>query len=280
MRLLLISGLLAFQFQIGLQEEQEEFCSAKSQSCENLFLNDGDWRTDLDDILVPVGPCHLPIEDAALLTKETFLKKYAYKQPFVLRDGQNNDKFKAMCDKNRLLKRYGKSVVKLSSANSFSYEKREVEFANYVANIKPQKKETLANETFYFFGDNDHVAWAELLDAYKQPPLTLPAHTAALSFGVAGAGTGVPFHFHGPGFAEPIYGRKRWFLTHPDIRPEFHPNKTTLQWFNEDYDRVIKDTDVLECTIKPGEAIYFPDKWWHATLNIDTSVFISTFLSP
>lgn len=28
------------------------------------------------------------------------------------------------------------------------------------------------------------------------------------------------------------------------------------------------------------QAIYFPDKWWHATLNLDTSVFISTFLSP
>ena len=28
------------------------------------------------------------------------------------------------------------------------------------------------------------------------------------------------------------------------------------------------------------QLIYFPDKWWHATLNIDTSVFISTFLSP
>ena len=26
------------------------------------------------------------------------------------------------------------------------------------------------------------------------------------------------------------------------------------------------------------QIIYFPDRWWHGTLNIDTSVFISTFL--
>lgn len=29
-----------------------------------------------------------------------------------------------------------------------------------------------------------------------------------LGFGIAGAGTGVPFHFHGPGFAEVIHGHK------------------------------------------------------------------------
>ena len=113
---------------------------------------------------------------------------------------------------------------------------------------------------------------------YQLPPLTLPFHKPALSFGCAGPGTGVPFHFHGPGFAESIYGRKRWFLTAPDDRPEFHPNKTTLQWFTEDYSKV--KNQMYECTLKPGEVIYFPDKWWHATLNLDTSVFISTFLSP
>ena len=139
---------------------------------------------------------------------------------------------------------------------------------------------SLFSETFYFFGDNDVTEWKDLLDEYIQPPLKLPLHTAALSFGLAGPGSGVPFHFHGPGFAETIYGRKRWFLTAPDVRPEFHPNKTTLQWFFEDYAKVKSEIDLYECTLRPGEVIYFPDKWWHATLNLDTSVFISTFLSP
>lgn len=29
----------------------------------------------------------------------------------------------------------------------------------------------------------------------------------------------------------------------------------------------------------PDQVLYFPDRWWHATLNLDPSVFISTFLS-
>jgi len=176
---------------------------------------------------------------------------------------------------------WGHTTIRLSSANSYSYDKKDVSFREYLEDyVKPQRMSSKANETFYFFGDNDVKEWADLLDEYKAPKLTLPMHSAALSFGIAGAGTGVPFHFHGPGFAETLYGRKRWFLTHPDVKPEFHPNKTTLQWFTEDYQRVKETTDILECTLRPGEAVYFPDKWWHATLNLDTSVFMSTFLSP
>ena len=43
-------------------------------------------------------------------------------------------------------------------------------------------------------------------------------------------GTGVPFHFHGPGFAEVIHGAKRWFLYPFEERPEFDPDRTTLEW--------------------------------------------------
>lgn len=33
-----------------------------------------------------------------------------------------------------------------------------------------------------------------------------------------------------------------------------------------------------ECTLHPGDAIYFPNQWWHATINLDRyTAFISTF---
>lgn len=33
-----------------------------------------------------------------------------------------------------------------------------------------------------------------------------------------------------------------------------------------------------ECTLSPGELLYFPDHWWHATINLDVyTVFVSTF---
>lgn len=34
---------------------------------------------------------------------------------------------------------------------------------------------------------------------------------------------------------------------------------------------------IMSC-VCVSQVLYFPDRWWHATLNLDTSVFISTFL--
>lgn len=34
----------------------------------------------------------------------------------------------------------------------------------------------------------------------------------------------------------------------------------------------------LECTLNPGDLIYFPDGWHHATINLDVyTVFVSAF---
>lgn len=84
------------------------------------------------------------------------------------------------------------------------------------------------NETWYFFGENNFTEWKDLIDLYQKPKYNLPNHRSAYSFGIAGALTGVPFHFHGPGFSESIVGRKRWFLYDPDQKPDFDPNKSTL----------------------------------------------------
>uniref|UniRef100_A0A8D2MXS6 Jumonji domain containing 8 n=1 Tax=Zonotrichia albicollis TaxID=44394 RepID=A0A8D2MXS6_ZONAL len=132
--------------------------------------------------------------------------------------------------------------------------------------------------TLYFFGDNNFTEWGPLFQHYVPPPFRIPGTSPAYSFGIAGSGSGVPFHWHGPGFSEVIFGRKRWFLYPPDQTPHFHPNETTLAWLQHTYPTLPPALRPLECTLRPGEVLYFPDRWWHATLNLDTSVFISTFL--
>ncbi|XP_002741861.1 jmjC domain-containing protein 8-like [Saccoglossus kowalevskii] len=243
-------------------------------------IDDGGWHTNEDDIIATVGPCNVEIRDSSLSYDE-FIKKYAYSYPVVLKDVSDNSLFRELCTKENLLQTFGNKEVKLSTANTYSYEKVIVPFSKYVNEIlKPQKLDALGNETQYMFGDNNYTEWDSLFRVYKQPPYILPDTEGILSFGLAGPGTGVPFHWHGPGFAEVIYGRKRWFLYPPEKTPSFHPNKTTLQWLMEDYPNLHEQDRPLECTINQGEAIYFPDRWWHGTLNIDTSVFVSTFLGP
>ncbi|XP_067912435.1 jmjC domain-containing protein 8 isoform X2 [Heterodontus francisci] len=188
-------------------------------------------------------------------------------------------KFQALCSKQSLLQEFGNRLVRLSTANTYSYQKVDVPFKEYVEHMmKPQSLDSLGSDTFYFFGDNNYTEWDSLFRTYIQPPYQLPGTTGAYSFGIAGAGTGVPFHWHGAGYSEVIYGRKRWFLYPPEKTPEFHPNRTTLSWMFDMYPYLSEMDKPMECTIHPGEVLYFPDRWWHATLNIDTSVFISTFL--
>lgn len=88
----------------------------------------------------------------------------------------------------------------------------------------------------------------------------------------------MPFHWHGPGFAEVIHGRKvslslsyrrsfsasdfpdcplvlrqRWFFYPPHQEPHFDPNRTTLSWLTDTYPHLPREEAPLECTIRPGE---------------------------
>ncbi|XP_045141796.1 jmjC domain-containing protein 8 isoform X2 [Echinops telfairi] len=188
------------------------------------------------------------VERRADLTYAEFVQRYAFHRPVILSGLTDNTKV-------------------------------DLPFRQYVEQLLwPQDPASLGNDTLYFFGDNNFTEWAPLFQHYSPPPFGLLGTTPAYSFGIAGSGSGVPFHWHGPGFSEVIYGRKRWFLYPPEKTPEFHPNKTTLAWLQDTYPALAPSNRPLECTIQAGEALYFPDRWWHATLNLETSVFISTFL--
>ncbi|KAF6026792.1 JMJD8 [Bugula neritina] len=197
------------------------------------------------DELAEEGPCNIKTYKYTDLSQDEFLAVYAYQNPVIITyDEKWNQVFQRECSRESMMEKYGQKVIRLSSANTHSYIKRDVTLQYYVDEVlRPQDINTLGNV-----------------------------------LAVTGAGTGVPFHWHGPGFGEVVYGRKRWFLFPPEKTPHFNPDKTTLHWLYNDYFHIPPSDKPLECTLKPGQVIYFPDRWWHATLNLDTSVFISTFL--
>lgn len=246
----------------------------------DILADNGGWETELKHVVGRHGPCNIERHDANELTQREFLMRYAYTEPVIIYN-VDNKQFRKLTMRERMLEDWKNSPVTLNSANTYSYIRVRTSFGEYIEHyLKPQSIATPGNETMYLFGDIDQELWAPLLTAYKIPNWSLPGHTPALSFGLAGAGTGVPFHFHGPGFAEVVYGSKRWFLYPHPQRPDFEPDGSTLEWYLTRYPSLTSEKLPLECLLKPGEVIYFPDKWWHATLNSETSVFISTFLSP
>ena len=76
----------------------------------------------------------------------------------------------------------------------------------------------------------------------------------------------------------------------PNQKPVYDPDYTSRYWMEETYTKMLgrtkgdgeeeerKGRRPYECTLLPGEMIYFPDKWHHATINLDAfTVFVSTF---
>uniref|UniRef100_A0A0N5C568 JmjC domain-containing protein n=1 Tax=Strongyloides papillosus TaxID=174720 RepID=A0A0N5C568_STREA len=243
-------------------------------------LSNGGWKPEGEIPIGIDGPCTIERRDGNSFTQEEFIKDFAYQKPVVIYNVDNRE-FSKNCEREEILKDWSDKPVVLNSANTYSYTRKKATFGEYVNKLLgAQNIGTLGNETFILFGDIDQNIWKPLLDKYNLPLWSLPDYEPALSFGIAGIGTGVPFHFHGPGFAEVIYGTKRWFLQPYEKRPLFNPDQSTLQWYYTVYPGLKDEDKPLECLMKSGELIYFPDRWWHATLNTETAVFISTFLSP
>ncbi|XP_050824367.1 jmjC domain-containing protein 8 isoform X2 [Gopherus flavomarginatus] len=190
----------------------------------------GGWFTNKYLALMEEDHCTVERRDASL-TYSQFIDQYAFSRPVIIQGITDNSEFQALCTRNKLLAEFGDRLVRLSTANTYSYHK----------------------DTLYFFGDNNFTEWGSLFQKYMPPPFQIPGTSGAYSFGIAGSGSGVPFHWHGPGYSEVIFGRKRWFLYPPEKTPEFHPNKTTLAWLLDTYPFLPPEERPVECTIHPGE---------------------------
>ncbi|XP_043835437.1 jmjC domain-containing protein 8 isoform X2 [Dromiciops gliroides] len=247
----------------------------------------GGWELSEHQALEEEEQC--TVDRRTNLTYAEFIHQYAFSRPVILQRLTNNSLFQDLCSKEKLLAEFGDFRIRLSTANTHSYQKGEplcltpplcnlqqdscslllspdfqpfpfstvdLSFQEYVEQLlQPQDPNSLGNDTLYFFGDNNFTEWGGLFQHYSPPPFRLLGTTAAYSFGIAGAGSGVPFHWHGPGYSEVIFGRKRWFLYPPEKRPDFHPNKTTLAWLRDTYPALPIPERPLQCTVQAGAVL-------------------------
>lgn len=202
-----------------------------------------------------------------------------------------NAKFRNMTEQHNLLAWFGPNFpVTLSSSNALSEHRRNTTLAQYIHETTITTRETTpnqrSNESWYLFGETYSPAWRDLLyPHYVRPPCVTCHHEdqVALAFGMGNRGSGVQWHVHGPGFSETLHGRKHWILYPPNhhsnnntLHYNFDKDQSSRQWMEYVYPTVL--VKPVECTLHPGDLIYFPNHWWHATINLDPyTAFISTF---
>ena len=206
-----------------------------------------------------------------------------YHTPLVIQaptSSRGNHVFREMTRLDSISEYFGSDFnATLSSSNSFSEHRKTVKWRDYLQGLSDNETlpHQLSNETWYFFGETYSDEWKKLLLHYELPNChACVRDMVSLSFGIGNRGSGVQWHVHGPGFSETIWGRKHWILQQD--KPDFHPDQTSRNWMEHTYMAMSVTDRPLECTLEPGDMLYFPDMWYHATINLDAyTAFVSTF---
>lgn len=97
---------------------------------------------------VPVnddGRCNIEKVDGRTLTQDEFLNKYAYTKPIII-ENIENEEFRRLTRKERMLNDWNKIPIFLNSANTHSYKRVESTFDEYLDKyLKPQSLTKLGN---------------------------------------------------------------------------------------------------------------------------------------
>lgn len=257
-------------------------CSDNRGSCTPENKEHPSWNWDLND----THPCNI-----RRMSKEQFQNEFEssdgllpllYHEPIVLHSYRpDDDEFKLLSSLENITNFFPTGfLVTLSSSNSFSSFRQTIPLTQYINEMLSTEvyPHDLSNETWYFFGQTYSSEWKEFLGSYPLPPCqACTKDLSALSFGIGNRGSGVQWHFHGPGFSETIHGRKHWVLYSPDQKPDYDPNYASRHWMEYAYSSSLLPSPPRECTIHAGEMIYFPDGWHHVstfTRDRDAAIFL------
>jgi len=110
------------------------------------------------------------VERRADLSYSEFVQHYAFSRPVILQGLTDNSRFRALCSRERLLASFGDSVVRLSTANTYSYRKVDLPFQEYVEHLLyPQDPTSLGNGESNLVGHG--LGWGHPGAKISAPPM-------------------------------------------------------------------------------------------------------------
>jgi hypothetical protein len=92
--------------------------------------------------------------------------------------------------------------------------------------------------------------------------------------------SGAPPHYHKAAINTLFYGHKKWYLFPP--KDSIYSSTPSAKWVEKGpAESRQAGRTIYECDQRPGEILFIPDFWGHATLNLEPSVAVaSEFISP
>jgi ribosomal protein L16 Arg81 hydroxylase len=246
---------------------------------ERLF--EEQWATDYSNIEV--------FRDGKLLTRERFEREFYGRKPVLFRNSNdNNETYRIFENRQDLVKTYGNVNVGVASmahgqALTGSYE-YHTSFSNMMQAIG-----TWPPQDMYFFDSSDGEFLAACkeklgftpLDSYKPAPQfdnTKQWENSHLRMTFGGATSGLALHMHHAAYNELFSGAKRWTIFAPGHGPVsqgYNQYESHFLWLKQHANSIKYKPGVSEFVQYPGDVVYIPDGWLHATMNLRLSVSVA-----
>jgi hypothetical protein len=104
------------------------------------------------------------------LSEERYENEFKNKKPFIVKS--NNQLFKQVCEKEKLLLDYGEKIILLSSSDTKSSPKLRTTLSEYIQTVvsKPITLNLTGDNSLYHFGSHNFEDFAALFDKYVRPP--------------------------------------------------------------------------------------------------------------
>jgi len=238
------------------------------------------------------NPKNLIVEKINTPSKEDFFASYwTENKPVIFKNFTLNWGASEKWSPDNLALQYGDTLIEVQTnreQNKF-YEldsikhKTKMLFSEYVQLVNSVNE----SNDFYMTANNqvfNTTKFGELLKNISNTPnfLNLPSVNGRWHLWVGPKGTITPLH-HDENFIvhAQIRGRKKWKLISPLHFPDVYNNRAVFSKVdieNIDYEAfpLMKNVNVLEVIVEPGEAIFIPLGWWHGVVALDEVVSLST----
>ena len=212
-------------------------------------------------------------------------------RPFVFARGADADgvsasaRMRAALARPELLRACGDVMTSVGSAAELAVGGRGSRVMTLSDYLSSQDSSSNSSSSLYFFDDGAFLSRCSSVGMlYKTPPpfaRLIEYAEAPLFLALGGSGSGIPWHQHKAAFNEVLLGAKRWSFYPPRIFTAvadefgFDPKRPHVDWLSRVYPKLPTTHRPLECVQRPGDVVFVPKDWFHATANVGDTVAVA-----
>eukprot|EP00933_Yihiella_yeosuensis_P073749 TRINITY_DN8249_c0_g1_i2.p1 TRINITY_DN8249_c0_g1~~TRINITY_DN8249_c0_g1_i2.p1 ORF type:complete len:417 (-),score=52.05 TRINITY_DN8249_c0_g1_i2:394-1623(-) len=221
-----------------------------------------------------------------------FILHYWGKRPAILTGWkpESLQRLKKATKRKELLRKFGDMKVQVGSGRTFNLggiHSKMVSLRSYLEHLPSGAggaDDADRSSADYLFDDGSFLAQTGLSKDLPLPPPGLDRLTwkwstgeeAKIRFAIGAYGQGISFHSHSDSYNIQIHGEKRWGMYAPgNMTPTgFFPDENYASWLKYRRNGTNFRPPDYECIQRPGEVLYVPESFAHATICLGNSVAI------